>query len=172
MRVNIRDQDALQAISPAALSGYARTSGWCKLESFGEHSDVYAAEELPEVIVPRTRRLGDYASIVSQLIEIFARVAMSAANRVLAESPRASLTSIAPGVRSFPIVSPRSSPRPRASREAGCSSRATQKHQYQQPSIGYEFGCIWIEFARMNRNSGRQRGPSSRLVLHGNAANE
>ena len=65
----------LQAISPAALSGYARTSGWCKLESFGEHSDVYAAEELPEVIVPRTRRLGDYASIVSQLIEIFARVA-------------------------------------------------------------------------------------------------
>ena len=75
MRVSIRDQDALQAISPAALSGYARTSGWCKLESFGEHSDVYAAEELPEVIVPRTRRLGDYASIVSQLIEIFARVA-------------------------------------------------------------------------------------------------
>lgn len=75
MRVNIRDRDALQAVSPAALSAYARTAGWTKLESYGEHSDVYAAEQMPELILPRTQRLGDYASIVSQLIEIFAKMA-------------------------------------------------------------------------------------------------
>ena len=75
MRVNIRDRDALQAVSPAALSAYARTAGWTKIESYGEHSDVYAAERMPEVILPRTQRLGDYARIVSQLIEIFAKIA-------------------------------------------------------------------------------------------------
>ena len=52
MRVNIRDRDALQAVSPAALSAYARAAGWSKLESYGEHSDVYAAERMPEVILP------------------------------------------------------------------------------------------------------------------------
>ena len=75
MRVDIRDRDALQAISPAALSAYARAAGWSKLESYGDHSDVYVAEKMPEVILPRTERLGDYASVVSRLIEIFAKVA-------------------------------------------------------------------------------------------------
>ena len=75
MRVDIRDSGALQAISPAALSAYARSTGWRKVETYGEHSDVYAAEELPEVILPRTDRLGDYASIVSRLITIFAEAA-------------------------------------------------------------------------------------------------
>ena len=36
---------------------------------------MYAAEELPEVILPRTDRLGDYVSVVSQLIKIFAEAA-------------------------------------------------------------------------------------------------
>jgi len=75
MRVDIRDRDALKAVSPAALSAYARTVGWTRIESYGEHSDVYAAERMPEVILPRTQRLGDYARIVSQLIEIFAKIA-------------------------------------------------------------------------------------------------
>ena len=72
MRVDIRDADALQAISPAALSAYARSAGWRRIEGYGTHSDVYAAEEMPEVILPRTERLGDYASVVSRLITIFA----------------------------------------------------------------------------------------------------
>ena len=75
MRVDIRDAGALQAISPAALSAYARSAGWRKTEGYGTHSDVYAAEKLPEVILPRTERLGDYASVVSRLITIFAEVA-------------------------------------------------------------------------------------------------
>ena len=75
MRVDIRDASALQAISPAALSAYARNAGWKKIEGYGAHSDVYAAEEMPEVILPRTERLGDYASVVSRLIAIFAKAA-------------------------------------------------------------------------------------------------
>ena len=75
MRVDIRDAGALQVISPAALSAYARSAGWRKIEDYGAHSDVYAAEEMPEVILPRTERLGDYASVVSRLITIFAEAA-------------------------------------------------------------------------------------------------
>ncbi len=75
MRVDIRDNDALQAISPDALAAYAKAAGWAKVESYGEYSDVYAAEGLPEIILPRTSLLGDYASVVAQLIEIFTKVA-------------------------------------------------------------------------------------------------
>ena len=75
MKVVIRDSDALQAVSPDALAAYARTSGWTRVGSYGRHSDVYSAERLPELVLPRTQRLGDYASVVAQLIEIFARVA-------------------------------------------------------------------------------------------------
>ena len=75
MRADIRDSGALRAISPAALSAYARNAGWRQVEAYGAHSDVYAAEKLPEVILPRTDRLGDYASVVSRLITIFAEAA-------------------------------------------------------------------------------------------------
>ena len=53
--------------------GYARSAGWVRVDTFGDHSDVYAADGLPEVILPRTQSLADYASVTSQLIEIFAR---------------------------------------------------------------------------------------------------
>ena len=75
MRVDIQDAAALQAISPSVLSAYAQAAGWSKLEDYGDHSDVYVAAELPEIILPRTTRLGDYSSVVSRLIKIFARVA-------------------------------------------------------------------------------------------------
>ena len=75
MRASIRDKEALLAVSPIALSAYARASGWKKINDYGDHSDVYMSEGMPEIILPRTQLLGDYASIVSQLIEIFAKVA-------------------------------------------------------------------------------------------------
>jgi hypothetical protein len=75
MRVDIQDAAALQAISPSVLSAYARAAGWSRLESYRDHSDVYTAAELPEIILPRTTRLGDYSSVVLRLIKIFARVA-------------------------------------------------------------------------------------------------
>ena len=74
MRVSIRDRGALSAVSPAALSAYARAAGWRRYEPYGEHSDVYVGESLPEIIVPRTERLGDYASVVATLIDNFASV--------------------------------------------------------------------------------------------------
>ena len=75
MRATIRDGDALSAVSPSALSAYARASGWVKSEDFGDSSDVYVGTGLPEIIVPRTQRLGDYPDVVARLIEIFAAAA-------------------------------------------------------------------------------------------------
>ena len=74
-RATIRDTEALKAVSPAALSAYARAAGWSKVETYGDHSDVYSAREQPEIILPRTVRLGDYADVVSRLIGIFANAA-------------------------------------------------------------------------------------------------
>lgn len=74
MRAQILDADALRAISPAALAAFARGEGWAKTEVFGAHADVYAGDDRPEIILPRTDRLADYASAVSRLIAIFAKV--------------------------------------------------------------------------------------------------
>ena len=74
MRVGIHDRGALLAVSPAALSAYARTAGWRRQEEYRVHSDVYVGEARPEIIVPRTERLGDYASVVATLIDAFAEV--------------------------------------------------------------------------------------------------
>ncbi len=74
MRVRIHDRDALLAVSPTALSVYARAAGWRRQEPYRIHSDIYIGDGLPEIILPRTERLGDYASVVAGLIEMFAQV--------------------------------------------------------------------------------------------------
>ena len=75
MTTNLRDPKVLRAVSPLALSAYARSVGWSKTDEYGDYSDVYDGHQLPEIIVPRTQRLGDYAQVVARLIGIFARVA-------------------------------------------------------------------------------------------------
>lgn len=75
MKAIIQDMPALRAVSPAALAAYAQSEGWARLETYGDHSDVYAADGLPEIIVPRMSRLGDYPQVVGQLIGIFADAA-------------------------------------------------------------------------------------------------
>ena len=75
MKVSIYDRGALLAVSPAALAAYARAAGWSQQEPYRVHSDVYIGEARPEIIIPRTERLGDYASVVATLIDTFARVA-------------------------------------------------------------------------------------------------
>ena len=74
MKVSIHDADALLAISTASLAAYARVAGWSREEPYRTHSDVYTGENLPEIIIPRSENLGDYASVVSTLIGIFAEV--------------------------------------------------------------------------------------------------
>ena len=71
----MRDRGRLLVVSPAALAAYARTAGWRRQEPYRVHSDVYVGEARPEIIIPRTDRLGDYASVVATLIDTFARVA-------------------------------------------------------------------------------------------------
>ena len=75
MKVSIRDASALRAVSPAALSAYALAAGWSPHERYRMHSDVYVGEARPEIIVPRTALLGDYANVVAALIGTFAEVA-------------------------------------------------------------------------------------------------
>ena len=75
MQVRIQDQEALKAVSPAALAAYARSAGWERGEIYRVHSHVYAGHDRPEIIVPRTDHLGDYATVVSRLIGVFAQVA-------------------------------------------------------------------------------------------------
>ena len=74
MRISIHDRDALRVVSPTALSAYARATGWKRHERYRVHSDTYIGEDRPEIIVPRTERLGDYASVVAGLIDMFAEV--------------------------------------------------------------------------------------------------
>ena len=75
MKATIHDREALKAISPAALAAYARSAGWQRGEIYRVHSHVYAGQDRPEIIVPRTDHLGDYATVVSMLIKVFAQVA-------------------------------------------------------------------------------------------------
>ncbi len=73
MQAKILDQEALKAISPSAVSAFARSLGWTRVSSYGEHSDIYAADGKPELLIPRSDRLGDYPSVMSRLIGFFSQ---------------------------------------------------------------------------------------------------
>jgi hypothetical protein len=74
MRAQILDAEALRAVAPAALAAFARQAGWTRTEAFGAHADVYAADGRPEIVIPRSNQVGDYASVVSRLLSTFADV--------------------------------------------------------------------------------------------------
>lgn len=63
-----------QEITPVALSAYVRSEGWTQVGTYRQHSDVYAGEGKPEIIVPRAEVIDDYAMVVEDLIAMFARV--------------------------------------------------------------------------------------------------
>lgn len=67
MGVGIRDGGALPAVSPSALSAYARSAGWQRQEPYRVHLDVYVGEDRPQIIVPGTEHLGDYAGVMATL---------------------------------------------------------------------------------------------------------
>ena len=72
MRVTIDDTGMLRAVQPAALAVYAQSMGWKQSKPYRDHSDIYEADGRPEIILPRTPRLTDYARVVAQLIDVFA----------------------------------------------------------------------------------------------------
>ena len=74
MKTRILDAGTLKAVSPPALAAYARGEGWVKTAAYGGHADIYISEGRPEIILPRTDLLADYASVVSRLIGIFSEV--------------------------------------------------------------------------------------------------
>lgn len=73
MRARIIDAQALRGISPQSLRAYARAEGWVATERYGEHSQVFIKEGAGEAIIPGTVALGDYASVVAELLALFAR---------------------------------------------------------------------------------------------------
>ena len=75
MKVQIRDKDALAAVSPAALSAYARALGWTRDEPWRDVADIYVGDGLPEILVPNTSAIGDFESAVATLIDTFSEVA-------------------------------------------------------------------------------------------------
>lgn len=72
MKTSITDPAALRSITPAALVAYALSEGWTKIESFGDHSDVYQRANSPELILPGTDSLGDYPEVVSSILSLLA----------------------------------------------------------------------------------------------------
>lgn len=68
------DYESLRAITPVALSHYARSEGWRSVGTYRQHSDIYAGDGKPEIILPRTAAIDDYATAVADLIAIFAQV--------------------------------------------------------------------------------------------------
>lgn len=75
MTTLLLQETSFRAVSPAALGGYVRSMKWVKNRPYRDVSDVYVGEGLPEIIVPRTQRIDDYAFVVSRLIEQFSKVA-------------------------------------------------------------------------------------------------
>ena len=74
MTTMLFEEASLRLISPAAVSGYVRSLNWVKDRPYRDVSDVYVGEGLPEIIVPRTQRIGDYSFVMRRLIESFSVV--------------------------------------------------------------------------------------------------
>lgn len=74
MKAAIIDGDALRAVSPASITAYARMAGWERAERFGDHSDVYVRAGQPDLIIPGTDALGDYAAVIAGLLRVLASV--------------------------------------------------------------------------------------------------
>lgn len=70
-QTHILDAAALREIAPMGLRAYAEAQGWRKIETFGEHSDVYVHDSDREVIIPGAASIADYASVVSEVIGMF-----------------------------------------------------------------------------------------------------
>ena len=62
----------LNAISPDMLRLYAEFVGWEKIGEYGDYSDIYGANDKPEILIARTEKLVDYTDNVSKLIRYFA----------------------------------------------------------------------------------------------------
>ena len=63
---------SLTGIPPAALAALALSLGWEKGVSYRRTSHVYSGPGLPDIIIPWTREIDDYAMVTRDLIRAFA----------------------------------------------------------------------------------------------------
>jgi hypothetical protein len=76
MKARILDEEALEAVTPAALRAYAVGEGWHRVETYGETSEIYARRvngDVQELLIPFTSEIADYASAVERLITFISR---------------------------------------------------------------------------------------------------
>ena len=74
MKARIIDAGVLRAVSPQSLRAYAQAEGWKPTEPYGDHSQIFIKEGVgTEAIIPGTAALGDYPSVVADLLGLFAR---------------------------------------------------------------------------------------------------
>ena len=73
-KVDTIDPAALSAVDPGALRAYLDARGWCHLEPYGQHGDVYARDEAPEIVAPTTSALHDYPRRIAEIVDILATV--------------------------------------------------------------------------------------------------
>lgn len=72
-------------IKLAELITYVEKEGWSRQEAFGNVAFVYGAMNKPELILPKTKQVEDYASVILETAEILAKYRNISLSRVLDE---------------------------------------------------------------------------------------
>lgn len=75
MKARITDTDALLAIEPDVMRAYLVAEGWLTQGPWGQTSEIFLrVGDATELLVPIRRDLGDYASVMSDIIRVLSDV--------------------------------------------------------------------------------------------------
>ena len=77
--------DIIRHIPPTALQAYAKANGWQQTAGYGNYSNVYSRDQGPDIIIPHTDAIDDYALAVSDLIVIFAATMGTTPEEILSQ---------------------------------------------------------------------------------------
>ncbi|QDG50209.1 hypothetical protein FIV42_05540 [Persicimonas caeni] len=77
MKVDIRDKETFQSLTPLEVVSYLRASGWTQVETIGEQAAIWTSAldsgQEVELLVPLDRNLRDYALRTADLFQSLAR---------------------------------------------------------------------------------------------------
>ena len=74
MKAQILDEEALKAVTPAALAAFARGEGWSRTEAYGAHADVYADDRAARNNPFSHGSSWEYALVSSRFLEAIGRL--------------------------------------------------------------------------------------------------
>ena len=76
LKIKIADKEALLKITCDNLESYADSLGYVRGEKWGDWSYIWnhKNKKKPELLIPTTEGLGDHASTVNKLIDIFSKI--------------------------------------------------------------------------------------------------